>query len=396
MPMMAVPARKIEDIPSGGWTIRDERRILTELPMRSRPAGGQTAWKVKWLVSSRHDALGLSSFVAGLGALARSGEIRLALAPLRAERVEPHVIHLQVEDLRSGRSRRIAYEVFDRADRFDIPTLAGVDVYFKQTLDTELLSDLPAALVGRVRPGGLTFGTRLPGTRLLGAQSVFTAFLAHAMSLGPVGLLGAAKRRLHDAYDIAGAVPVAEWERSPGDPLIGDVVFQSRLWPPVDGVTEDRQAVNRGRVEVVRALRAAFGGSDRVGLIRTEFASAEAPDALLGRKVSRREYASQLRTSLISINTHGLDGSPGFKIAESLAAGTAIVSQPFRFDLPEPLLPEVHYLPFDEPDECVAQCRRLLDDPDLADRMRHANLTYYKRHVRPENHVRNLLTWGFE
>jgi hypothetical protein len=156
-------------------------------------------------------------------------------------------------------------------------------------------------------------------------------------------------------------------------------------------VVEDRQAVNRGRVEVVRALRAAFGGEDRVGLIRTEFAATEAPDALLARKVSRREYASQLKTSLISVNTHGLDGSPGFKVAESLAAGAAIVSQPFRFELPEPLLPDVHYLAFDEPEECVVQCRRLLQNPELAGRMRHANLSYYRRHVRPENHVRNLL-----
>ncbi|MCL7982101.1 MAG: glycosyltransferase [marine benthic group bacterium] len=342
-------------------------------------------------MSQRHDALGLSSFVAGLGALARSGEIRLSLAPLRAERVEPHVMHLQVEDLRSGLSRSMAYEVFDRADRFDLPTLAGVDVYFKQTLDTDLLEELPGRLGARVLPGGLTFGTRLPGTRLLGAQSVFTAFLAHAMSMGAEGLAGAAKRRLHDAYDIAGAIRVSEWERSPEDPLTGDVVFQTRLWPPVQGVVEDRQAVNRGRVEVVRALRAAFGGEDRVGLIRTEFAATEAPDALLARKVSRREYASQLKTSLISVNTHGLDGSPGFKVAESLAAGAAIVSQPFRFELPEPLLPDVHYLAFDEPEECVVQCRRLLQNPELAGRMRHANLSYYRRHVRPENHVRNLL-----
>ncbi|MEJ2483221.1 MAG: glycosyltransferase, partial [Gemmatimonadota bacterium] len=152
----------------------------------------------------------------------------------------------------------------------------------------------------------------------------------------------------------------------------------------------------RGRVEVVRALRAAFGGEDRVGLIHNAFAAAEAPDALLGRKVSRREYANQLKTSLISVNTDGLDGSPGFKIGESLAAGAAIVSQPLQFELPEPLLPDVHYLPFREPEECVSQCRRLLADPELAGRMRQANLGYYRRNVRPENHVRNLLNWGFE
>jgi hypothetical protein len=364
--------------------------------MQSRADDIDPIWKVKWLVSPRHDALGLSSFVAGLAALARSGEIRLSLAPLRVARVEPHVLHLQVENLKTGRSRRIAYEVFDRSDRFDLPTLAGVDVYFKQTLDRALLADLPPDLAERVRPGGLTFATRLPGTRALGLQSCFTALVAHAMSLGTVGLAGQARRRLQDVYDIAGSLHVSEWERSPDDPLSGDVVFQTRLWPPIEGAVEDRQEINRQRVEVVRALRRAFGGEDRVGLIQTGFAAAEAGDALLARKVSRREYASQLKTSLISVNTDGLDGSPGFKIGESMAAGAAIVSQPFRFELPEPLVPEVHYLPFDEADECVAQCRRLLQDEDLAERMRRTNLRYYHRHVRPEAHVRNLLNWGVE
>jgi len=396
MPLMAVPARKLEELPGGAWTVHRQQPVLTELPMQLRTDGMDPRWKVKWLVSPRHDALGLSSFVAGLAALDRSGEIRLSLAPLRAGRVEPHVLHLQVENLRTGRSRRIAYEVFDRADRFDVPTLAGVDVYFKQTLDRANLADLPTELRARVRPGGLTFATRLPGTRALGAQSCFTALVAHAMSFGSEGLSAQIRKRLQDIYDIAGSLHISEWERSPEDQLSGDVVFQTRLWPPVDSVAEDRQAVNQGRVAVVRALRRAFGGDDRVGLIQTSFAAAEAEDALLARKVSRREYAVQLRTSLISVNTDGLDGSPGFKIGESMAAGAAIVSQPFRFELPEPLVPEVHYLPFVEPEECVAQCRRLLEDRPLADRMRRTNLLYYRRHVRPEAHVRNLLTWGFE
>jgi hypothetical protein len=57
---------------------------------------------------SCEDAPGLSSLAAVPGAHARSGAICLSLAPVRAERVEPHVIHLQVEDLGAGRSRRLA------------------------------------------------------------------------------------------------------------------------------------------------------------------------------------------------------------------------------------------------------------------------------------------------
>jgi hypothetical protein len=79
-----------------------------------------------------------------------------------------------------------------------------------------------------------------------------------------------------------------------------------------------------------------------------------------------------------------------------LAAGAAIVSQPFHFELPEPLQPGINFLPFESPEECVQQCKRLLEDLDLAERMRSENLMYYRRYVRPEAYVRDLLDRAFE
>ncbi len=353
-------------------------------------------YHVRWLVSPLHDAHGTSSFVAGLGVLANTGFLSLTLEPLRSTRLEPHVMHLVVEELATGRVQQIAFEVFDRADRFDIVTIRQVDHYFKQTLDRNYLEDLPPRFRDRVRPGGLTFGTCVSGTRRLVARSALSTCIAHAMSYGPKATPGAIRKMFRVITDIWGTLEVTDWERRDDDRLSGDVVFQTRLWRPSQDHVMDRGVVNIARVEVVRALRNAFGSGDRIGLIHSEYAASQAPDALLTQKVSRKEYAAQLRTSLISVNTHGLDGSPGFKIGESLAAGAAIVSQPFLFELPEPLVADVHYLPFDTPEECVRQCKRLLDDPDLAERMREANLQYYRRQVRPEAHARNILEWAFE
>jgi len=363
--------------------------------MRILRKSSEPAYQVRWFVSPRHDALGASSFVAGLGALAGSGELRLALKPLRSATIEPHVFRFEVDDTASGETRRIALEVFDRADRFDRETLEEVDVYFKQTLDRDLLASLPGDVRSRVRPAGLTFATRVSGTRRLVARSVLASCTAWARSHGTRGTVRTTLRRIREGVDIAGTLPIEDWERSPSDDVLHEVVYQTRLWPPEAGLDVDRRAVNQGRVDMVRALRTEFGGAERIGVIHSDFAAAEAPDTLLSRKISRREYARQLRTSLISVNTHGLDGSPGFKIGESLAAGTAMVSQSFRFELPEPLRPDVHYLPFTTPEECVSQCRRLLEDRELAERLRSENLRYYHRFVRPEAHVRNLFTWAF-
>ena len=353
-------------------------------------------FRVRWLVSPLHDAHGTSSFVAGLGVLANSGYIELTLEPLKSTQLEPHVMHLVVRELASGKVQNIAFEVFDRADRFDFVTIRQVDTYFKQTLDRRFLADLPAEFRDRVRAGGLTFGTCVAGTRRLAARSAFTSCRAHAMSYGPRATPGAISRMFEDVFNISGTLLASDWERTEADRLSGEVVFQTRLWRPSTDHVMDRGGVNRSRVDVVRALRNAFGSGNQIGLIHSEFAAMEAPDALLTQKVSRKEYARQLRTSLISVNTHGLDGSPGFKIGESLAAGAAIVSQPFHFELPEPLQSKINYLPFETPEECVQQCKRLLEDRDLAERMRSANLLYYRRYVRPEAVVRNILKRAFE
>lgn len=353
------------------------------------------AYRVRWLVSPLHDSHGTSSFVAGLGVLSNSGYLDLTLEPLKSTQLEPHVMHLVVEDLSTGREQQIAFEVFDRADRFDYATIRQVDTYFKQTLDRKILAGIPTQFRDRVRAGGLTFATCVAGTRRLVARSALASCIAHSTSYGLRATPGAIGRMFEDIFNIAGTLRVTDWERSEDDRLRGDVVFQTRLWRPSQDHGSDRKAVNESRLGVVRALRNAFGGGDQIGLIHSEFAVAEAPDALLTKKVSRKEYARQLRTSLISVNTHGLDGSPGFKIGESLAAGAAIVSQPFQFELPEPLQPGVNYLPFERPEECVQQCMQLLEDRELAERMRSENLDYYRRNVRPDAHAKRILQTAF-
>lgn len=350
---------------------------------------------MRWLVSPVHRLEITSSLIAGVSTLARSGELSLALEPLRDPDPTPHITRWDLGRASSGSRRKVAFDEFDRSDRFDLEALREVDVYFKRTYHPAALEDLPPGLAARVRPGGLTFGCFVDGSRLLMARAAWAAWRAQVGAKGLGGLKEASSLLFHNAAQIEGFLNTSTWERHPSDPLYDRIVYQTRIWSEEPDPEVDRHDVNAERVAIVRALRAEFQGEDLIGLIHTDFAEETAPDALLGRKVSRVEYAQQLRTSLIAVNSHGLDGSAGFKVGESLAAGCALVSQPFRFELPEPLLPEVHYLPFETPEECVAQCRRLLADRDLASRMRAANQAYYRENVKPEAHARGLLERTF-
>ncbi len=182
-----------------------------------------------------------------------------------------------------------------------------------------------------------------------------------------------------------------DWQWAETDQVQARVVFQTRVWRSVRGDSPGDIRVNEERMEVVRALRRAFDFPDTIGLLDSMMAREIGPELLLSRKVPRSEYATQLRTSLVAVNSHGVHGSAGFKVAESLAAGCAIVSRPMLIELPVPLEPDVHYLTYDSAEECVDKCRYLLDNPKASNGMRERNRQYYRENVHPLSAARNFL-----
>ena len=355
----------------------------------------ERSYAVRWLVSPTHRLELSASFVAGLSSMARSGAVSLTLEPHRNPDSLEGIVRWDVREIGRDIQRKIALDEFDRNDVFDLATLGEVDLYFKRSYSPRALLSLPEESRSKIRPSGVVFGCLTSGSWRLSARAALTSSAAELGTQGLGGLGPTIRRVVQNADHIQGYLNVSAYERLPSDPLLEQVVFQSRIWPEEPDPLIDRRAANAERIAIVRALRAEFGRDDLVGLIHSDLAAKTAPDAQLGRRVSRKEYARQLRTSLIAVISHGLDGSGGYKIGESLAAGCALVIQPFLFELPEPMLPEVNYLPFQTPEECVTQCTRLLADRPLAERMRAANQKYYRDFVQPVAFVRRLLARAF-
>jgi hypothetical protein len=173
------------------------------------------------------------------------------------------------------------------------------------------------------------------------------------------------------------------------------VVFQTRVWEPHD-TTDDADQVNQERVDLVRALRDALGERFVGGLVPTPFAAKNFPDAVTPHDASRAGYVQMSKRSLVGVYSRGLHHSLAFKLAEYLAASKCVVSTPFRNELPAPLVEGTNYLEFDGIEQCVAQCRRLLADADLAAEMRRRNREYFLREVEPASHMRRCLDRAFD
>jgi hypothetical protein len=92
------------------------------------------------------------------------------------------------------------------------------------------------------------------------------------------------------------------------------------------------------------------------------------PDVLASNTARRQLFIRWSKRNLVGVYVRGLNYSYGFRFAEHLAASQCVVahSDGFRNVARVPPQEGVHYIPFTTPEECVAQCRRLLSDPSLA------------------------------
>jgi hypothetical protein len=324
-----------------------------------------------------------SALYAGLDGLARRGVIRLRFRRCRGE-ADRHLVEdplaVCLEVMAEGQpGHLLAIDLHDQGDVFAPRALAACDVYLKRSFHRPDVERLPTELARKVLPFGLNYSCRSHGSTMR-----FLRVAGPRLGLG--GLAGLRRLRNHFAPPL-----VEEFEQDPTTDLERAIILQTRVWEPHDAGPGEAEAINEGRVALIRALRAAFGDRFQGGLVRTPLALARYPQEISPHPSRRRLYTAMSKRYLIGVYTRGLHESTAFKLPEYLAASQCVVAEPPRNELPVPLEAGKHFLPFRDPDECVAACRRLLADDDLVRAMRQANHEYYRSEVEPAEHVARVL-----
>jgi len=324
-----------------------------------------------------------SSLYAGLDMLARRGAIELNFR--RAERLEldltsdSDTVCLQVRNPGSNRPMLIAIDLHDQSHIFATAILKQCDSYLKRSFHERDINELPGELACKVRPFGLNYACRTTG-------STIRIFRHAAFCLVLRGLTGIRRLRHHLVLPRA-----ADFEQLPTGFVEPTIVFQTRVWEANETAPGESDAINEGRVAVVRALKEAFGERFRGGLVPTSLALARYPREVSAFPSRRSLYTAMSKRNLIGIYTQGLHCSTAFKLPEYLAASLCIVAETPRNLLPVPLVPGRHFLPFRSAQECVAACQRLLANRELAAEMRRANHDYYRTEVEPSAHICRVL-----
>jgi hypothetical protein len=324
-----------------------------------------------------------AALYAGLDALARTGAIALSIRrPKPGEGPLQDMVStlsFKTAGEEGDKERWIAIDTHDRSDAFAMGLLESCDLYLKRSFYPPDLARLPTELRDKLRPFGLNYACRTRrGTRRL-LRAVGPYFARH-------GMTGIRLLRGHLQLPM-----VNEFEQAPTTPLEPTIIFQTRVWAAEDTALGEHDAINEQRVAIIRALRKEFGPRFVGGLVPTPLAMERYPNEISTHSSRRRLYTALSKRSLIGVYSRGLHDSTAFKLPEYLAASQCIVAEPPRNELPAPLIPGTHYLPYQNPEECVAACRRLLDDNKLAMAMRNANQAYYRSEVEPSAHVLRLL-----
>ena len=195
-----------------------------------------------------------------------------------------------------------------------------------------------------------------------------------------------------------------------------DILFSTRLWEnPAkipkrsfisrkltkgaalsDAIDTDERVEER--IEYVRELRRVFRGRNLVcGISDSQTAREICPEYVLpNRLTDRMNFRKLIRRSKVCVTTTGLWKSIGWKFAEYVAGGKAIVSNPLCYEVPGSFEAGKNYITFCNKDELAAGCDRLLADAKLRRAMQLRNQYYYLHYVRPDVQVLNSLMKVFE
>jgi hypothetical protein len=320
----------------------------------------------------------------GLDTLDRSGAIDFRIrAPQKGiERnllQKSSVVYLKLNNGNRDNECLIAIDLNDSCSVFAIGALEACDVYLKRSFYRPEVDRFPVSLSTKVLPFGLNFPCVSRGSTL-------RLFCNRGMQILSQGYMGI--RHIHGQLVAPSA---GDFEQPPAAPVDLTVLFQTRVWNPEDGAPGEVESINEDRVGLIRALKEAFGPQFVGGLVPTPLALARYPRDISPHPSRRKLYTAMSKRSMIGVYSRGLHGSTAFKFAEYLAASQCIVAEPPQNESPVPLEAGTNFLPFRNPDECVAACRRLLEEDEFSSRMRQTNYAYYQSEVEPAAHMFRVL-----
>ena len=165
------------------------------------------------------------------------------------------------------------------------------------------------------------------------------------------------------------------------------ITFFTRLWQE-----DEFEKINLTRIQIIKELKKQYGEKFLGGIRDSKIARQLAPDLIVSKRYTERSrYLNRLKKTDICVGTTGLYDSIGWKTAEYVALGKAIVCEPLKYAVPGEFSVERNYLEFSTSEECIGAIQKLIMNPNFVYQMKLNNLLYYYQYLKPDMIIKRTL-----
>lgn len=286
---------------------------------------------------------------------------------------------------------RVSYKgkrvIFDMADDsfVDEELLKSSDFYVKRML---LKSDFMES--GKLFPFGLNYSVMAPNPFFKSVWKKDLRLYNYAVKYHPT------ISKLLAVNDSISSVNLGNMECCPNES--GKIIFVTRLWDPQKNEEtfkkDERKRLNIQRIAIIRTLKNQYGDEFIGGIEKNLLSNILCPDLIVSKsRSSKVSYLNSLKEGIIGISNFGLEGSIGWKFAEYISHGMAIVSTPIdQYMVHGELLENQNFLKFETLEECLSAIDLLKRDTALRKNIQVHNIRYYNEFLHPRKKMEAIFS----
>ena len=277
---------------------------------------------------------------------------------------------------------RVIYDTYDQGDKYyeNIDNKI-IDFYFKRSFDKENIINK----FEKIEPLGLNYNVYSKRGNIFSEKDKV------------INLVKILFKRKGANFSIE------KFETEPSVSKEPKICFLTRVWDPYanevenKNIREERIAINKFRVECIRACKKKYGINFIGGIENSEYARKLCPDCIVNSNLSnRKSFINILKTCEICIATSGLHKSMGWKLGEYVATARAIISERLYYQLPGNFEEKVNYLEFSTVKQLIECIDSLINNEELRYKIMLNNKEYYYNYVRPDKMIMNTLEKVFD
>lgn len=154
----------------------------------------------------------------------------------------------------------------------------------------------------------------------------------------------------------------------------------------------ERESINRFRIECIEALRKAYPNKVLAGLKDSEYAQKVAKEYILPKAITNKDnFISLMKSTNICICTKGLHNSNGWRLAEAIASSKAILTEPLYNEVTGKFEKNKNYYEFRTTEELVEKVGELINNKQKILNMMNENYEYYQAYLKPDMLILNTI-----